>query len=104
MSNAREPVQGLQADFMIIDELVATPPTTPAHFEQCESRWLARADFKTRAAAFWAELKQLETKYGVRVDYDLDDREMVILDPKTDVRVPFGSDYVAFLKSKGVEP
>ncbi len=45
-------------------------------------------DFKTRAAAFWAELKQLEEKYGVRLEKGL--------------TCPIVSD--AQLKSKGVEP
>lgn len=97
-------------------------------------------DFKTRAAAFWAELQVLEKKYGVHV---LDD-EVVIYEPWDRLPVvqvdlgagpepesvvqmlswvpnprdarPFtwaevggGTDgtweeYVAFLKSKGVEP
>jgi hypothetical protein len=51
------------------------------------------ATFKTRAAAFWAELKQLETKYGVELVNNPDDSDDI---------GPILED--AFLKSKGVEP
>lgn len=103
---------------------------------------LEDADFKTRAAAFWAELKQLEEKYGVVLNHQ--DRQGAFLISERDDKLPVVNqdgeptrvvdylevapeasyekcfewhdfvgpwstsgtweEYVAFLKSKGVEP
>jgi hypothetical protein len=64
------------------------------------------ATFKTRAAAFWAELKQLETKYGVELTNGVSGPVVNNTRPNPQ---KVGSTYIydptcAPLKSKGVEP